>query len=276
MVKEEIARLMREEKIELFSFLSLDECRIKKKYLLDRVGISRGSVIIMAVPYASSDLGKGNISEYAKGRDYHIYFSSLFERMTKRLADFYPDNRFAGFSDHSPIDEIHAAALAGLGVIGQNRLLLTEKYSSFVFLGELITDLQIDSDAREIEYCQGCEKCLRACPSRGACLSSITQKKGTLEEWERELIRSCSTAWGCDLCQLVCPYTLRAIENQTLYTSVPFFLDRRIGSLTHRDVASMSDGHFAERAYSWRGRETILRNLAILEACSDTDKNEKN
>ena len=265
MQKKVISDLLYNEMIDLFSFLSLDECRITKGYLLDRAGISSGSVIIMAIPYAAEGIGVGNLSEYAKPRDYHLYFSRLFSRLTDALKARFPNNLFCGFSDHSPIDERHAAALAGLGVIGENRLLLTEKYSSFVFLGEIITDMRLESQAGTTKYCHGCKKCIEACPSPDSCLSSITQKKGKLEPNQIELIRSFGSAWGCDACQLSCPYTKRAIERKTICSPIPFFKEKRIDTLTYRLVSDMSDLDFSERAYSWRGRETVLRNLSLLE-----------
>lgn len=269
MIKKKITELLKNENIELFSFLSLDECQIKRKYLLDRVGITSGSAVIMAVPYVSDDFGIGNISEYAKPRDYHLFFSSLFARIIKVLKSDFPDFAFVGFADHSPIDERHAAALSGLGIIGKNGLLLTEKYSSFIFIGEIITDAHIPSNAGEITYCSGCEKCISHCPSSKSpelgCLSAVTQKKHDLSENEATLMCASGTVWGCDTCQLVCPYTERAVKNSTIYTNIPFFKEKRIPILTYRLVSEMSDEEFSERAYSWRGRETILRNLSIFE-----------
>ena len=269
MPKKIIERILNEEGIELFSFLSLGECKITKKYLLDRAGISEGSVIVMAVPYVSENLGEGNISEYAKPRDYHIFFSELFSRLISKLKKIFPEKLFAGFSDHSPIDERHAAALSGLGVIGKHGLLITEKYSSFVFIGELITDLILESNAAEICYCDDCGKCLSACPifhdPSLQCLSALTQKKGKLTEKEKELIKSVGCVWGCDACQLACPHTRRAEKNGSLYTRQKFFLQDRLSTLTYRRISEMSDEEFSQRAYSWRGRETILRNLAITD-----------
>lgn len=269
MIQKKIVELLKNEGIELFSFLSLDECIITKKYLLDRIGITSGSAVIIAVPYVSDDFSLGNISEYAKPRDYHIFFSSLFAQLTQKLKSEFPDFTFVGFADHSPIDERHAAALSGLGVIGKNGLLLTEKYSSFVFLGELITDSPLSSDAGEIKYCSGCQKCVSHCPSsrlqKFGCLSAVTQKKYALSDEEAALMCDFGTVWGCDACQTVCPYTERALKRGTLFTNIPFFKEKRIYALTYRLVSEMSDEEFSERAYSWRGRETILRNLSIYE-----------
>lgn len=255
--------------IELVSCLRLDECNIKRKYLLERHGIASGSVIIFAVPYFSEkSLENRNISAYAVSRDYHLYFSMLFEEIITDLRSKYPENRFAGFTDHSPIDEIDAAARAGLGVVGKNHLLITEKYSSFVFLGEIISDAELSSSAGEIQTCINCGKCISACPvgtNVENCLSTLTQKKGELTPDEQQIIKNSGIAWGCDICQSICPYTKIAIQNKTIFTNIDFFKNNLTPNLTCELVDSMTDEEFSKRAYSWRGKNVILRNLKILE-----------
>jgi len=269
MNKEKISHILRGEGIDLFAFLSLCECKVTKKYLLDKAGIEGGSVIMLAVPYVSEDFGTGNLSEYAKCNDYHLFWREFFDRVIPMLSKEFPLYRFSGFSDHSPIDERDAAALGGLGIIGRNSLLITEKYSSFVFLGEIVTDMAIESDAASIRYCEDCGACLKACPISFdptlPCLSSVTQKKGALTDSEVLFIKKHRTAWGCDLCQTVCPHTQRALKNKTIYSRLPFFTQNRLPFITYSLVSMMDDMDFARRAYSWRGRQTVLRNLEILE-----------
>ena len=251
------------------SCISLGECLIQKEHLLRKAGISEGSVIIFTVPYLTPDsLCARNISRYAASRDYHAYFEGLFKELTEKLAGKYPDNKFVGFSDHSPINEVHAAARAGLGVIGGNRLLITSKYSSFVFIGEIITDAELPSSACEIRKCEGCGACEAGCAVSldiSRCLSAITQKKGELSPAEAELIRQSGCAWGCDVCQLVCPHTKRALADKSIFTNIDFFKSDITQSIDKEFINSMSDEDFASRAYSWRGRSVLIRNLDILE-----------
>ena len=255
--------------IDLVSSLSLNDCEITRPYLLEKNEISSGSVIIFAVPYfTNSQYEKSNISAYAISRDYHIFFTLLFEKIINRLKEKYPDNKFAGFTDHSPINEIKAASQAGLGIIGKNHLLITQKYSSFVFIGEIITDAIIPTFTKDTSYCIDCGACSSACPVNmniDKCLSSITQKKGDLNEDEIDLIKKHNCSWGCDICQKVCPYTNKAIQNKTIYTDVDFFKTNRTPLLTSEIINDMSNEEFKSRAYSWRGKKTILRNLQILE-----------
>ena len=229
--------------------------------------------MIIAIPYYTKycdDLTR-NISAYAVSRDYHAYFRALFDELIPQLERQFPMHRFAGFADHSPIDEIVAASRAGLGVIGKNHLLLTEKYSSYVFLGELITDACIPCSVGEIRVCQGCGACEKLCPAieSGTCLSALTQKKGVLTSNEISAMLKYKSAWGCDICQEVCPHTKKALRSGTIYSPIPYFSQQAIPHLSLTDLDTMSDTAFSDRAYSWRGRETIRRNLELFE------KNEK-
>jgi epoxyqueuosine reductase QueG len=207
--------------------------------------------------------------------DYHRFFTGLFDDILPRLREKFPENKFAGFTDHSPIDERAAAAAAGLGFIGRHGLLITEPYSSYVFLGEIIADpdTAADEDAakptvRNSAFCENCNLCVAACPFGlfGGCLSALTQKKGELSEDEKKMIAKYGFSWGCDICQEVCPHTAAARSRGSIYTSIPYFLRALTPRLTRELVLSMSDEEFSRRAYSWRGRETILRNLELIES----------
>ena len=271
MVYSRIAELLKAHNIDLFAPVKLSDCKITKKYLLEKAEIdpSIGVAIIMAVPYLVNDGIDGNLSDYAKSRDYHLFFSSLFEELTTALHREFPEYRFAGFTDHSPIDEINTAAIGGLGIIGTNGLFISEKYSSFVFLGELVTDAPIDCVKNEVKLCENCGLCFNACPvgcDKLGCLSAITQKKGELSDDEKKLILANGSAWGCDICQKICPHTQSAIKSGSIYSSVPFFNEKRTPFLTYEAIEGMSDEEFAERAYSWRGRKVLLRNLELLES----------
>lgn len=262
-----IAELLNAEGIELFSPISLSFCNIKKEYLLRAEGIRGGTAIMLAVPYLSREAIGASLSAYAVARDYHLYFRELFARILPVLREEFPKNRFCGFSDHSPIDERDAAARSGIGIIGKNGLLITEKYSSFVFIGEIITDAELPCSLSEPVSCEDCGACYAACPMRegSECLSAVTQKKGELSPAEAEYIRKYGSRWGCDICQNVCPHTKRAINSGEIFTKIPFFCEKLLPRPTADDIFSMDNAEFSERAYSWRGRECILRNICLLE-----------
>ena len=97
------------------------------------------------------------------------------------------------------------------------------------------------------------------------CLSAVTQKKGELTESEKNLILRSGSVWGCDACQNACPHTRRAKEKGTIVTPISFFHQDRITELSEAALASMNEKEFKERAFSWRGRDPLLRNLKILK-----------
>ena len=262
--------------IELFALVRLSDCKITKKYLLERARLSdNASVLVMLLPYRSENKPK-NLSVYASVRDYHAYTDMLRAELKELINNHYNGATCELFADHSPLDEVNLACIAGLGFIGDNGLLITEKYSSFVFICELIIDL--DASALGLEYtkdvsikrCFGCKACMRACPSncmdesdprpKSECLSAITQKKGELTEAEKQLILENGSLWGCDICQNVCPYTKNA-----KYTPIEFFKKEVITELSAELISNMSDEEFLSRPFSWRGKEIVLRNLKCFE-----------
>ena len=263
-----ISSLLTEWGIEVFGKIRIDDCKIVKPYLLERSGIVSGTAIVMAAPYFAHDSECGNISKYAVSKDYQVFYKDLLEKLCEALSQAYPNNKFVGFSDHSPIDEIDAAAKCGLGVIGKNGLLITDKYSSYIFIATLFTDAMLECDKKNIRFCEGCDACIKACPvslDKSLCLSARTQKKGMLTDNDIDLMKKHRTVWGCDICQAVCPHTKKAIDNGSIYTNIDFFTSDRIPLVTYEIIKNMSEEDFADRAYSWRGREVILRNLTVTD-----------
>lgn len=267
--------------IRLFAPIPLGNCRVTRGYLLERAGLDErnGTAIMLAIPYFTSAAlsSERNISAYAVPRDYHLFFRELFDDLLPRLRERFPTERFAGFADHSPIDERDAAARAGLGLFGLNGMLITEPYSSYVFLGELVTSAALPCNIREPQTCEGCGACRRACPmgELGTCLSALTQKKGDLTADETAAIRRFGSAWGCDICSEVCPHTAKAKKNGTLCSEIPFFSAETITRLTVEALDGMTDQAFADRAFAWRGRSTVRRNLCILEQDEQTEQTNK-
>ena len=255
--------------LDLWAPIALEHCSIKKSYLLERAGIRAGTAIILAVPYYTKacESGDRNLSAYAVSRDYHGFFRRFFGEILPFLRNKFPQERFEGFADHSPIAEVEAAARAGLGVIGENHLLITEKYSSYIFLGELITSASLPSELHPIGHCHACGRCKQHCPMEdcGGCLSALTQKKGELTPEEETSLLRYGSVWGCDICQEVCPYTLAARKSGSIFSPVSYFQEQSIPHLTVELLDSMSDEEFENRAFAWRGRQTIRRNLLLAE-----------
>ena len=269
--------------------LPLTACTVRRPYLLEKYGIfTSGTAVFFAVPYVMSRDAydpERNVSLYAVPRDYHLYVRELSETLIPALCAQFASHRFALFADHSPVLEVEAAAKAGLGMIGLNRLLITPDYGSFVFLCEVITDAgwtettglpESAIPTGDAPTCERCGACLAACPiTCGAsggmetCLSALTQKKGELTPEEAERLATHPLVWGCDTCQLACPHNRRVLRMGN-DTPLPFFRNHRTVHLTADAVSAMSDQDFSARAYAWRGRGVILRNLRIKEGAPDS------
>ena len=236
---------------------SLIECRAKS-----RLPENASSIIVACFPYLlpEEEYKNSNISKYAVVTDYHDVALSRLRKACDELSVAFPENKFVPFADNSPVPEVSAALYAGLGVRGKNTLLITEKYGSFVFIGEIVTDLVIDSDKPTVRNCTDCGRCSRECPAHAItengidsekCISAITQKKGELTEEEKKLMKKCGCVWGCDVCQDVCPMNINAA-----FTQIEEFLQSAVPVLCE-------DTDISERAYAWRGRKVIDRNLSI-------------
>lgn len=269
--------------------IPLSVCRQSRGYLLNQAGIpSTGTAILFAIPYlitSDVDHPHRNLSLYAVPRDYHGYIKELEATVLPSLQKTFPAFIFKLFSDHSPIYEVDAAARAGLGIMGTNGLLITPDYGSFVFIGEMVTDAdytavtghEIPDFPAEPPSCERCGACRKACPvgccdqDRAHCLSAITQKKGGLTPDEERAILHGGLAWGCDACQLSCPHNIRVIEKRQ-DTTIPYFVEGRKICLESQQLFSMTDEAFALRAYAWRGREVISRNLALFESQIQEEK----
>ena len=272
-MKHVLTSFFAEEKIEKWAFLPFDQCRVTLPKLLEREkGFSPKCTILFLIPYFGGF--PQNLSAYAAAEDYHLFTKAMWERLSPILATRFPMYAFRMYADHSPIDERHAAVRAGLGVFGKNGLLLTPEFSSFQFIGEILTDAPPEALGSytlfPLRGCENCGRCLSACPTgilRGEgedCLSAITQRKGALSPDEEELMRRTKTAWGCDECQKVCPYTVRALARETLYSPIPFFRENRIEALTPKTLSTLTKEAFRRRAFSWRGRSVAERNAALF------------
>lgn len=235
----------------------LIECRAKS-----RLPENAKSVIVACFPYLldKSEYKNLNISKYAVVADYHEVALNRLNTACEKLKMLYPEHEFAAFADNSPVPEVRAACLAGLGVRGLNSLLITEKYGSFVFIGEIVTDLSLECADTAEKNCIMCGKCKKSCPAsaisekwvdQSKCLSAITQKKGVLSAEEEKLMKECGCVWGCDICQDVCPMNKNAAA-----TEIKEFLSAPV---SHIGSGCSLEG----RAYEWRGRKVIERNIAI-------------
>jgi epoxyqueuosine reductase len=155
------------------------------------------------------------VSRYALGRDYHKVLRRRLQKLAGRIAAVAGPFGYRAFSDSAPVLEKALAEKAGLGWIGKHTNLLGETTGSWFFLGELYTDLPLPVDAPARNHCGTCQSCLQACPTGAIvapwqldarlCISYLTiELRGSIPEALRPLIGN--RIYGCDDCQLVCPW----------------------------------------------------------------------
>jgi len=228
-----------------------------------RIPENARSVITALFPYKVPG-DTGNLSKYAVVPDYHEVAGRLLDGAVKALEKAFPDYKFVWFVDNSPVPEVYAAALSGLGVVGDNGLLINQKYGSYCFIGSIVTDLEVPLTGGEIKGCLHCGKCREACPGgalreesfdRCKCLSDISQRKGELSAADIALLRKNGLVWGCDVCQNVCPLNENAAD-----TYIEPFLKSANPNVTIDDLSKVND-----RAYLFRGKAVVERNINIFE-----------
>lgn len=227
------------------------------------------SIIVCLFPYFNFIPEKQNLSLYAGLSDYHNVITPVLKDICDSLSQK-TGYSFTAFTDNSPVPEVITAVRAGLGVKGDNGLLISDEYGSFVFIGEIVTDMPFEYTVSEQKECIHCGECKKACPTKkldgkGECLSHITQKKGDLTDEEKVLIKKSGIVWGCDVCQLVCP-----MNNITKDKRISPYKDFVAGKEDFFITKEQVPLRIKNSAFSFRGDKPILRNIDIVK--SDYEK----
>ncbi len=213
------------------------------------------SIIMAIFPYKVNSAPPKRISRYAAVPDYHKVCEKMLCEAKEQLSERFPENEFRVFVDNSPIPEVAAAVHSGLGVLGKNGLLIHEKYGSYVFIGEIVTDLELEAD-KGGKKCLDCGQCKNACPTKlckETCLSAVNQQKKPLSDEQIQRIKQNGYIWGCDICSEVCP-----MNKNVPTTYVREFIDGYRNEYV--------DGEPSEdRAYAWRGPDVIKRNAWLFK-----------
>jgi epoxyqueuosine reductase len=234
---------------------------------------SAKSIICLGKVYnCQSDADAGLISRYAWGDDYHDVMRASMTRLVEHLrqdSDF--ECRIC--VDTAPLLERSYARLAGLGWIGHNTCLINQQLGSWIFLGEILTSLELEPDAPPPDRCGTCRRCIEACPTEAIvpfgpgytidsrrCISYLTiERRGSIPEPQRPDVGF--HAFGCDICQDVCPWNRRAAT-----TPDPHFAPR-YPDADLAELAALSESEFRERYRATpvtRAKYSgFLRNVAI-------------
>lgn len=240
------------------------------------------SVICVAIPYArfvaerakSGDAPlRGRVSNYAWSSDYHHYVRALLDRIARALDVDAGASVTRVVCDTAPIAERAFAFAAGLGWIGKHTNLIAPGIGSFVFLGEIVTTLELASDEPLKKSCGSCTRCVVACPTgalRGdytidatRCISDLTQRTDAIPRALRPLVGD--WLWGCDLCGLACPPTRNArtaidpaFAPKNASVAAPALLELlALRSSTYKRV-------YRGTAMGWRGAAILRRNAAVV------------
>jgi epoxyqueuosine reductase len=207
------------------------------------------SLLLNYFPEQKQNEDAYKISKYAYGVDYHYVIKDKLKELLFSIQETIGEVYGRAFVDSAPVLDKAWAAKSGLGWIGKNSNLLTQKVGSFYFIAELIIDLDLDYDYAATDHCGSCTACIDACPTQAIvepyvvdgskCISYFTielkenipqEMKGKFEDW----------AFGCDICQDVCPWNkFSKPHNEPLFSANPDLL-----SMTRKDWDEITEETF--------------------------------
>jgi len=203
---------------------------VEKRVDVKQLVAGARSVICVGLNYFAAapekpDRGCGLVARYARGRDYHNVVKQRLHILADRIKAAAAGPVLTRcFVDTAPLLEKACAARAGLGWIGKNGLLLNERFGSWLVLGEIVTDLELEADEPCDDGCGDCRECVEACPTGALvephilearrCISYLTI--ASRQDLPKELgVKLGNRIFGCDACQEACPYNQDGVETTT-------------------------------------------------------------
>lgn len=231
------------------------------------------SIVACAFPYAqgyhkSGSSDKGIISVSSFGLDYHHIVRNNLENLVNELKR-YINFKYKICVDTSPLIDKEICRSAGIGYYGKNSLLINDKLGSFIFLGYILTDIELNETVTDnINICEDCNICVISCPNKAIiksgginskkCVSYLTQTKNYIPMEYRKNMRN--QIYGCDICQVVCPKNKKVLSINSNNDYSQLFVDLN-------ELLSMSNKQFELKygkiAGSWRGKNIWKRNAII-------------
>lgn len=251
------------------------EKRINPKLQLE----SGETIISFGFPYLYNFDEHDSIyfSKYTWGKDYHLVITNYLKKICEYIEAL--GGKSVYFVDSNPLPERYIAYLSGIGFLGKNNMLITEKYGSYVFLGEIITDLKMAPDKPLKQKCGECTLCFDSCPTKSInkvgslpniCLSYITQKKDIDDSFFNRLD---GRIFGCDSCQSICPYN-KKIEKSNIEELKPY---KHMKEISLDELIYIDNTIFKEKysftSCGWRGKNILQRNALINLAKLKKDLN---
>lgn len=256
---------------------------LEERIYPDRIFDRPKSIISICLAYPNKALTKaervkgerrGAFARASWGVDYHVILRDKMTQLIDFMQEQMPEARFKPMVDTGELIDPVVAQRAGLGFIGRHGLLITEEFGSYVYLGEIITDIDFEPDQPGVFGCGDCTRCVTACPTGAilgngqlnpiACLSYQTQTKGSMPEEYRKKMGH--VIYGCDICQQTCPYNIgKDFHRHPEMEPEP---DRETPILQPMLTISNKDfkARFGVLAGSWRGKKPLQRNAIIALA----------
>lgn len=214
---------------------------------------------------------RGTFCRASWGLDYHTIIKEKLDKLSRFILDSFPQAQVKGMVDTGELSDRAVAERAGIGWTGKHTNLITKKYGSYVYLGELITNLVIEPDQPGTDLCGDCTICIDHCPTgaivqggqlnANKCIAFLTQTKQDVPEYYRSAIGN--RVYGCDTCQQVCPYN-KGIDFH-LHEDMepePELIKPLLQSLLKLSNREFKDT-YGQMAGSWRGKKPIQRNAVL-------------
>ena len=254
-------------------FTGMEEEIIEKRVNPRLIMENAKSIIVCAFPYYVDEMEESNLSKYCYGEDYHIVAKKYLQKICDFLEEEINNFEYKFFVDNGPLVDRYLAYQSGIGYFGINNNIITDEYGSYIFIGYIVNNYEFYADDPLPKTCIKCNKCVKYCPGNAIlgnfelnprrCLSYITQKKDDLSEEEINLIKENKMVFGCDICQEVCPHN-KGIS----ITNIEEFKTNLITKLDYNEINDISNKEFkrryGNRAFSWRGKKIIQRNIEII------------
>ncbi len=241
------------------------------------------SVISLLIKYFPEKIIPENdnyiIAKYAYGNDYHKIIKDKLHLLAKFISDSYCEMNYRCFVDSAPILEKSWASKSGLGSIGKNTLLIT-KSGSFYFLGEIVTDIELDYNETSFEdLCGNCTKCIDACPTNAIveakvldvnrCISYHTIESADNNEIKLKVDFK-DRIYGCDICQDVCPWN----KNPTPTEISAFAPSKELMSMQKKNWDNLTEDEFnslfKKSSIKRIGYAGLIRNIKHNKQASTT------
>lgn len=225
-------------------------------------------------PKSKPGARRGIFSRTSWGTDYHVVLRERLEKLVAFIEDQVTDFSYKIMVDTGELSDRAVAERAGIGFSGKNASIITEEFGSFVYLGEMITNIPFEPDEPVELSCGDCRICLDACPTGALvqggqlnaqrCLSFLSQTKVSLPEPFREKLGT--RLYGCDTCQLVCPFN----KQIDFHLHEEFEPEPEVAKPLLQPMLQKTNREFREKfghiSGFWRGKNPLQRNAIIALA----------